>query len=154
MKNFWKILVIMIGVGLNCLMFYGRVMAEEITGISDKIPDLYIKAINPGYVVDGKNNVGEMIEIARRNSDTPISLAGATVGYTNSSGNYSVLYEFPENSWITGESILLRLASSPESELAAVNYTPISCMRSHASCTKCTRRNASRPSPQICWFSF
>ncbi|MBR3329430.1 hypothetical protein IKG29_02810 [Candidatus Saccharibacteria bacterium] len=123
MKKFWKILVIMIGVGLNCLMFYGRVMAEEITGISDKIPDLYIKAINPGYVVDGKNNVGEMIEIARRNSDTPISLAGATVGYTNSSGNTSILFEFPENSWMTGESILLRLASSPESELAAVNYT-------------------------------
>ena len=65
-----------------------------------------------------------MIEIARVESDdTPISLAGATVSYTNSSGNTSTLFEFPENSWMTGESILLRLASSPESELAAVNYT-------------------------------
>ncbi len=85
--------------------------------------DFYIKAINPGYTVDGKSNVGEMIEIARKKSDTPISLAGTTVSYTNSSGNTSVLFEFPENSWMTGESILLRLASSPESELAAVNYT-------------------------------
>ena len=31
--------------------------------------------------------------------------------------------EFPENSFLTGESILLRLASSPENELAAMNYT-------------------------------
>ncbi|MBR2796006.1 hypothetical protein IKE13_03070 [Candidatus Saccharibacteria bacterium] len=85
--------------------------------------NLYIKAVNPGYPVDGKNNVGEMIEIARKDSDEPISLAGTTVSYTNSSGNESILFEFPENSWMTGESILLRLASSPESELAAGNYT-------------------------------
>lgn len=88
-----------------------------------ELPVLYFKAINPGYTFDDKQNVGEMIEIARRDSDTPILLAGATVGYTNSSGNYSVLAEFPDNSWITGESILLRLASSPDSELAALNYT-------------------------------
>ena len=81
--------------------------------INDNIPEIYIKAINPGYSIDGKTNVGEMIEIARKNSDTPISLAGATVGYTNSSGNYSILFEFPENSWITGETILLSYASSP-----------------------------------------
>ncbi len=89
---------------------------------NEHLPELYFKAINPGYTIDGVSNVGEMIEI-KKNSEETISLAGATVGYTNSSGNYSVLYEFPENSWITGESILLRLASSPESELAAVNYT-------------------------------
>ena len=91
--------------------------------MNDKIPDFYIKAVNPGYTKDGKSNVGEMIEISRRNFDKPISLAGATVGYTNSSGNHSVIFEFPENSWMTGETILLRLASSPDSELATVNYT-------------------------------
>ncbi len=90
---------------------------------SSEIPEIYIKAINPGYMVDGKNNVGEMIEIGRKESDTPISLAGMTIGYTNSSGNYAVLVEFPENSLMTGETILLRLASSPEGELAAVNYS-------------------------------
>lgn len=118
MKNFWKILVMIIGMSLA--VFGGKVSATE---INEQIPDLYIRAVNPGYTVDGKSNVGEMIEIARKNSDTPISLAGATVGYTNSSGNNSILFEFPEYSWMAGESILLRLASSPESELAAVNYT-------------------------------
>ena len=89
-----------------------------------ELPQIYIKAVNPGYKINGVNNVGEMIEIARfGNSDAPISLAGAAVGYTNSSGNYSLLSEFPENSWMTGESILLRLASSPGAELANLSYT-------------------------------
>lgn len=91
--------------------------------MKNEIPEIYIKALNPGYTINGVSNVGEMIEVGRIHSDEPISLAGLTVGYTNSSGNYTVLVEFPENSWITGEKILLRLASSPEHELAAVNYT-------------------------------
>ncbi len=86
-------------------------------------PELFIKAINPGYKIENVNNVGEMIEIARgESSDIPILLAGAAVGYTNSSGKFSILFEFPENSWMTGESILLRLASSPGSELANATY--------------------------------
>ena len=88
-----------------------------------ELSDIYIKAINPGYTIEGISNVGEMIEIARKESDTPISLAGVTVGYTNSSGNYSILVEFPENSWMTGENTLLRLASSPDSGLANTTYT-------------------------------
>lgn len=90
---------------------------------AELLPELYIKAINPGYTVDGKSNVGEMIEIGRRNSDDMISLAGIAVSYTNSSGNSSTLFEFPENSFMTGETILLRLASSPDSELASATYT-------------------------------
>lgn len=87
-------------------------------------PELFVKALNPGYKIDDISNVGEMIEIARgKSSDTPILLAGAAVGYTNTSGNFSILFEFPENSWMTGESILLRLASSPGSELANATYT-------------------------------
>lgn len=97
--------------------------SEETLQISEEIPEIYIKAINPGYTVDGKGNVGEMIEIGRKNSDASVSLAGITIGYTNSSGNYSTLVEFPEYSMMTGETLLLRLASSPDSELAAVNYT-------------------------------
>lgn len=87
-------------------------------------PIIYIKAINPGYTVDGVSNVGEMIELARRteDSDTPLSLAGLKIGYTNSSGNSVSLLEFPEGSWMTGESILLRFSGSPESESANLSY--------------------------------
>ena len=120
MKKFIKYFGIVCGIIFGILTFMNCVYAEE---INSKIPRLYIKAINPGYTIDGKSNVGEMIEIARKNADAPISLAGATVGYTNSSGNYTVLVEFPENSWMTGETLLLRLASSPDSELAAMTYT-------------------------------
>ena len=89
----------------------------------DVLPGLFIKAVNPGYKVDGVNNVGEMIEIGRtRDSDTPILLAGIAVSYTNSSGNTSILLEFPEHSQMTGETLLLKLASSPGSELANLTY--------------------------------
>ncbi|MBR2855469.1 hypothetical protein IKE99_00810 [Candidatus Saccharibacteria bacterium] len=96
--------------------------------------EIFIKAVNPGYVVDGVSNVGEMIEIAR-GDDTRggergmISLAGIAVRYTNSSGNTSVLVEFPENSYLVGESIILRLASSPEVELANLNYSKTLAMK-------------------------
>ena len=117
-------------VGLSGVVVGFGTYAEEVEDteetedvmINEDIPELYIKAVNPGYTIDGKSNVGEMIEISRKNSDAPISLAGATVGYTNSSGSSSILFEFPENSWMTGETILLRLASSPGNELAAINY--------------------------------
>lgn len=90
--------------------------------IDERIPEIYIKAVNPGYTIDGVSNVGEMIEIGRRSSDAPISLADLTIGYTNSSGNSVVIAEFPENSRMVGETILLRLASSPMSELATLTY--------------------------------
>lgn len=125
--------ILMVGVGwLNGVT--GQVMAEDNETdesedviedelvIHEDIPELYIRAVNPGYTIDNKSNVGELIEISRKHFDEPISLAGTTVGYTNSSGNYSILFEFPENSWMTGETILLRLASSPNSELATLNY--------------------------------
>lgn len=89
---------------------------EDLSGI-------YIKAINPGYTVDGKSNVGEMIEIGRKTSDEPVLLAGLAVRYTNSSGKDYELFEFPDYSYMTGESILLRLASSPDSELANARYS-------------------------------
>jgi hypothetical protein len=86
--------------------------------------NLYIKAINPGYTIDGLNNVGEMIEISRtEDSDELVSLAGLILDYTNSSGNRAVLVEFPEHTYLAGERILLRLASSPESELAAMTFS-------------------------------
>lgn len=98
-------------------------------GLDELLPEIYIKAINPGYKINGVSNTGEMIEIAKRDSDKLFSLAGATVGYTTSSGSYSALFEFPENSWMTGETILLRLASSPGHELASINYTKTLAMK-------------------------
>ena len=123
MKKFLLYFVIVL-VGISGVVLPLDTKAEETEEvvINEDIPELYIKAVNPGYTVDGKSNVGEMIEISRKNSDAPISLAGTAVGYTNSSGNSSTLFEFPENSWMTGETILLRLASSPGNELAAINY--------------------------------
>ncbi len=88
-----------------------------------ELPELFIKAVNPGYTIDGKSNVGEMIEIGRKNSDTLVSLAGIKISYTNSSGNASILAEFPEHSSMAGETFLLRYASSPDSELAAMMYS-------------------------------
>ena len=65
-----------------------------------------------------------MIEISRtEDSDELVSLAGLILDYTNSSGNRAVLVEFPEHTYLAGERILLRLASSPESELAAMTYS-------------------------------
>lgn len=119
MKKMLLYLSVVVGVMIS--MSGAKVFAEE--GKAESlVPEIYIKAVNPGYTIDGVSNVGEMIEIGR-NSDEPILLAGLVISYTNSSGNETALVEFPENSWLAGESILLRLASSPEHELAALDYT-------------------------------
>ena len=88
-----------------------------------ELPEIFIKAVNPGYTIDGILNVGEMIEIGRNTSDDMTSLAGLKIGYTNSSGNTVFLAEFSKYIWMAGETILLRLASSPKSELAHEQYT-------------------------------
>ncbi|MBR3386425.1 hypothetical protein IKG68_02565 [Candidatus Saccharibacteria bacterium] len=99
--------------------------------VRDVLPEIYIKAVNPGYKnEDGISNVGEMVEIAYRDfdknhnekPDDMILLAGIQMRYINSSGRQIVMVEFPENSYLAGESIILRLASSPDHELAALEY--------------------------------
>lgn len=84
-------------------------------------PPVVINAINPGYTIDGKNNVGEFIEL-RKLSDSSISLADFYLRYTNSSGKSSNLYQFPEGSQMIGETLLLRLASSPDASQADSTY--------------------------------
>ena len=151
MKKYFKNLVagmmggIMILVGASV---GAPVMADEPAGdvgemdvgeVNDTVvlPRLYFKAVNPGYVIDGVNNVGEMIEIARGgDSDEMISLAGVTVRYTNTSGKESVLAEFPENGFMAGEKILLRLASSPGSELANLTYKKTLAMNASLTLTR------------------
>lgn len=142
MKNFKRYIAVVCGVAtILCSAMTTTYIARadeipddtepsaETTDISEDIPDIYIKAVNPGYTVDGKSNVGEMIEIARLSTDEPMSLDGVAIGYTNSSGNYSIIFTFPENSWMLGESIILRLASSPDSDQAAANYSKTLAMK-------------------------
>ncbi len=117
MKKFLLYLVVFVATFLSAFWVNKTCFAAE-----KELPEIYIKAINPGYSVDGTSNVGEMIEIATT-SDAPVLLAGLSIGYTNSSGNFATLVEFPEHSWMVGENFLLRLASSPGHELAALNYT-------------------------------
>lgn len=87
----------------------------------------FIKAVHPGYTKDGKSNVGEMIEICVPDAspDNLVSLAGLKLSYTNSSGNQAVLAEISEDlkAFAAGETIILRLASAPDSELANLTYT-------------------------------
>ena len=120
MKKFLLYLFIMFVVGAGGLIAKIWVSAEKVYA-DDGIPEIYIKAVNPGYTIDGKSNVGEMIEISRKNSDDVISLAGIMIGYTNTSGEQTIV-EFPEHSFWAGENLLLRLASSPGSELANLTY--------------------------------
>lgn len=84
---------------------------------------LRIKAFNPGYTIDGIQNVGEFIELINVSDETPLSLTGFILRYTNSSGKISNIVEFPEGSQMTGETLLLRLSSAPEADDADYQYS-------------------------------
>ena len=132
MKKCFKFLkIVLVGILSGWMVVHGGMgmvveavfAMDDETGDRKELPELFIKSLNPGYTIDGKNNVGEMFEIAHKeSSDEMISLAGVTVRYTNTSGNASELIKFPENSYLAGETLLLRLASSPNSELANLVY--------------------------------
>lgn len=83
---------------------------------------LIIRALNPGYTIDGTANAGEFIELVNL-TGAPISLAGFSLTYTNSSGNITPLIEFPEGSVLTGENLLMRYYNSPEATLSDITYT-------------------------------
>jgi hypothetical protein len=76
-------------------------------------PHPIISALNPGYTINNIQNTNEFIELYNP-SGAPLPLTGYSLVYTNSSGNSSILYTFPDDSIFNGEYILLRLASSPE----------------------------------------
>lgn len=83
--------------------------------------DLIIRAINPGYTIDGIRDVGEFIEL-HRTIDTSLPLVGYSIRYTNSSGKSTELLRFSEGSTMAGESLLLRLARSPASDQSDATY--------------------------------
>lgn len=82
---------------------------------------LIIKAVNPGYTIDGVRDVGELIEL-QKISDAPLSLAGYEIRYTNSSGKSTLLLSFSEGSTMTGETLLARLARSAGDATADLTY--------------------------------
>lgn len=82
---------------------------------------IIIKAIHPGYKIDGVSDVGELIELQNL-SDAPLSLAGFSLRYTNSSGKKVTILEFAEGSLMTGETLLLRYYKSPEHAASDLNY--------------------------------
>lgn len=83
---------------------------------------IIINAINPGYTIDSKSNVGEFIELRKLGVDDFL-LTGFSLIYTNSSGTKNTIFEFPDEAKMTGETLLLRLASSPGSESSDATYT-------------------------------
>lgn len=83
---------------------------------------LIIRALNPGYTTDEGSNAGEFIELTNL-TGAPLSLAGFSLTYTNSSGNTTPLFEFPEGSVLTGENLLMRYYNAPDAELSDLTYT-------------------------------
>ncbi|MDO4611463.1 MAG: hypothetical protein Q4B34_01215 [Candidatus Saccharibacteria bacterium] len=151
-KNLFRLVVGAVAIGGLLNLSFAALSGAISNGGSavqpESQPEVYIRAINPGYTVDGISNVGEMIEIGRvGESDELISLAGLTVDYTNSSGKTATLVEFPEHSFLAGETILLRLASSPGSELANVNYTKTLAMKAGP----LTLRRGEEIIDEVCW---
>lgn len=84
---------------------------------------LKIKALNPGYTIDGIQNVGEFIELVNVSDQSPLLLTGFTLRYTNSSGKISNIVEFPEGSQMTGETLLLRLSHTPDADSSDYQYS-------------------------------
>lgn len=83
--------------------------------------DLIFQAINPGYTIDGTRDVGELI-LLRNLTHSSLSLAGYSVRYVNSSGTSTTLLNFSEGTSMTGETLLMRLAKSPDNNLSDATY--------------------------------
>lgn len=84
--------------------------------------NLIIRALNPGYTTDEGSNAGEFIELINL-TGAPISLAGFSLTYVNTSGNAIPLIEFPEGSVLTGENLLLRYHKAPDAAKSDLTYT-------------------------------
>lgn len=97
---------------------------DEAAELYDFPYPIIIKAVHPGYTIDGISDVGELIELQNL-SDVPLSLAGFSLRYTNGTGSKTVtIFEFPAESLMTGETLLLRYQSKnlPTPEPADIYY--------------------------------
>lgn len=111
--------------------------------------DLIIKAVNPGYTIDGTQNVGEFIELQKLTDISDFSLAGYELRYTNSSGKSTLLLDFAEGSLMTGETLLMRLARSPDSDRADATYMTTLAMTTG----RVELIYHDEPIDQVCWGS-
>ncbi len=112
-----------IGITIACgLLITALSSLASATNSVNATPPIIINAINPGYTINGQANTDEFIELINL-TDRPVSLDGLSLIYINSSGNTSTLFEFPEGSTMVGETLLLRLASSPDAIDADLVYT-------------------------------
>ena len=81
--------------------------------------EIVISAVSAG----GTNNIGELVEL-KKLSETSLSLTGLSIRYENSSGSVDKpIYTFLTGTEMTGESLLLRLASAEDSEKSDLTYT-------------------------------
>ena len=96
---------------------------------TEPAPPLAIRAVNPGYTVTGKQNTNEFIELYRTSGTEPLSLTGVALFYTNGSGAKNELIAFPDGSQMSGDTLLLRLSSSPESAAADLTYKTTLAMK-------------------------
>lgn len=97
-------------------------VSQPTTDLLVRNTNLIIKAINPGYTIDGIRDVGEFVEL-QNNTDASLSLAGYSLRYTNSSGKQTTLVDFSEGSSMVGEFLLLRLARTSNGADAEMVYT-------------------------------
>lgn len=97
-------------------------VSQPTTDLPIQNTNLIIKAINPGYTIDGIRDVGEFVEL-QNNTDASLSLAGYSLRYTNSSGKQTTLVDFSEGSSMVGEFLLLRLARTSNGADAEMVYT-------------------------------
>ncbi len=87
---------------------------------------LQIFALNPGYTIDGKRDVGEFIELTSTSTTFPTSLANYSLRYTNTSNNQITLYDFSANAELVGPTVILRLArTAPENSFDATYSTSL-----------------------------
>ena len=94
---------------------------NEYSQIDLEKPQLQIKAINPGYKIDGVNNSGEYIELIN-SSENSLLLTGIILRYENSSGTVLTVYDFPEGTALAGESLLMRFDKNEEIDNADLSY--------------------------------
>ena len=100
--------------------------AEELEVEEEEVFEdrIFIKAYNPGYA---KDEIGEFLEIGGKYKGDSFLLADFSIKYMDSSGNLTDIYVFSETLEMVGESLLLRLQSSPEvKEVGVENYEKVS----------------------------
>lgn len=111
MKTWRKVLGTVLSVGFALFCAHNSLALDN--------SDIVISAVSAG----GASNSGELIELQKL-SDDSISLTGLSIRYQNSSGSVDKpIYEFMGDVKMTGESLLLRLASSEGSEMSDLTYT-------------------------------